>query len=178
MRQWYPLLLLEPTRWADLRLPGSRRSCRSWQKGDQAIPISLLNLHASTATPETAVTERALTTLLFHRLALEPGIFVLERRNWAARCSRKAWQWMIGRFRSGGYLLEGVIEAEDPVRGAPKLAPGWRHAKPGRPGAGGGIGFHARPPSVGGDVGAKNSCGLATELDGNGLGQGERGGAI
>jgi len=113
----YPLPLPEPARWTEV---ASARLARLQPKlrvpRDRAVPISILNLHAAVATPDAAETERALGTLLFHRLAREPEIFVLERRQ----LGRAEWEKTLAMdekaFWTGGYLLEGLVDREGTSR--------------------------------------------------------------
>jgi len=67
-------------------------------------------------TVEATATERTLSTLLFHRLALEPEVFVLERKQ----LGRAEWEKTLALdgkpFWSGGYLLEGVIDRDGAAR--------------------------------------------------------------
>lgn len=109
----YPYPLPDPAHWTEV---ASGRLGRFVAKldvqKDQAIPISILNLHAAVATPAAAQTERELSTLLFHRLVAEPEVFVLERRQ----LGRAQWEKTLAldesAFWNGGYLLEGVIDSK------------------------------------------------------------------
>lgn len=110
----YPLPLREPGQWAGLAagrlmpLLGKLEVPR-----DRAVPVSLLNLRAAVGTAASAQTERALSALLFHRLAAEREIFVLERRQ----MGRLEWEKELAgsddrAFWNGSFLLEGLIDRD------------------------------------------------------------------
>ena len=115
----YRFPLPEPTRWTSIASGRLAPLVPKLQvQKMQAIPISILNLHAAVSTPEATANERALNTLLFHRLVLEPDVFVLERKQ----LGRAEWEKNLAfdetTFWSGGYLLEGVIDRDGAARDA------------------------------------------------------------
>lgn len=108
----FPLPLTEPAAWADVvaaRL--ARLTPKLLVPGDRAVPISVLNLHAGVATVQAADTERAISTLLSHRLTAESNIFVLERRQLGRAGFERTLALNDKPFWTGGYLLEGLIDA-------------------------------------------------------------------
>jgi len=82
-------------------------------KRENAIPISLVNLHSSVSTPLSLQVERSLSTLLFHRLMSERDLFVLERRQMGKLSWEKSLPGPDDKpFWNGAYLLEGVIDRD------------------------------------------------------------------
>ena len=76
----------------------------------KAVPISILNLHSLDAGGEAL--EREVTAMLSSRLALEPAVFVLERRRLNLLANEKTMgEESPGAFWDGAYLLDGNIEA-------------------------------------------------------------------
>ena len=109
----YPLPLQDASEWSK---QSAARLVRIQPKllvpRDRAIPISILNLHAAVATSQATEMERTLSTLLYHRLAAEPQIFVLERRQLGRAGFEKALELEDKAFWTGGYLLEGLIDGD------------------------------------------------------------------
>lgn len=111
-----PLPLPEAAQWVQIaaaRLGRLQPKLQIVRK--DAIPISLLNLHAAVATLQGAETERALSTLLYHRLAAEPQVFVLERRQLGRAGFEKTLAVEDRAFWTGGYLLEGLIDKDGSI---------------------------------------------------------------
>ncbi len=80
-------------------------------KRENAIPISILNLRSSLASPETAELERQLTSLIAYRLIQQPEFFVLERQ----RMDFLGWEKELSgvdesAFWTGSFMLDGIID--------------------------------------------------------------------
>jgi curli biogenesis system outer membrane secretion channel CsgG len=84
----------------------------------RAIPISVLNLRANTASADSATLERALTALLESRLASVPEYVVLERRHGYALGFERSLA-TPDPLLKGAYLIDGSITL--PASGAGDL---------------------------------------------------------
>lgn len=107
----YPGDIPDPVEWSDLvwrhfgvLLP------KLTTPRTNAIPVSILNLRSLTATREAVVLEKELTSLLIHRLAREPAVFVLERQRLDALEMEKSFVGgQADRFWNGAHTVEGAI---------------------------------------------------------------------
>jgi len=85
---------------------------------DAAIKVSVLNLRSAINSPAQQLLERELTSALLVRLAQEPQIFVLERRQLGAAVFEKELAASEEKFWTGSHLLDGTINRDsfDPKR--------------------------------------------------------------
>jgi hypothetical protein len=75
----------------------------------KAIPISILNLRAEYATPQSAVLERRLTLLLESRLSAVPEFVVLERRHAGSLGFERSLDPDVRPLLPGSYLVDGSL---------------------------------------------------------------------
>lgn len=79
---------------------------------EEAVPVSIGSLRSSVPTAEGMNLEQELTTLLRLRLAQEPTVFVLERRNMDALQTEKDLGTVDEPFWNGAFVLDGTINRE------------------------------------------------------------------
>jgi hypothetical protein len=81
-------------------------------RAEEATPVSVANLRASTGTGDGLVLEREMTMLLNLRLAREPSVFLLERRSLETLQAEKAMAAEEEPFWSGAYVIDGIINRD------------------------------------------------------------------
>lgn len=84
--------------------------------GRDAIPVSVVNLRSAVQSRDGQQLEKDLTLLLIHRLARQPGLFVLERQRLDELAAEKEMKGFEGAaaasFWNGRYLVEGVVDRD------------------------------------------------------------------
>ena len=79
--------------------------------GQDAIPLSIVNLRSAIQSTEAREAERQLTLLTIERLSREPQLFVLERRRMQLLTAEKDLKGLEDEtFWNGSFLLDGTLD--------------------------------------------------------------------